>query len=1225
MLAEVGSQALASGDAGTASSALREALGLWRGPAYAEFESRGALGAEASRLELLRLDAVRDRITADLALPDSSSAVGELDDLVRRYPTHEAFWALLMRALYRDGRQADALQAYLRARTALVEELGIEPGPALQRVHGQVLDQNPALGSGVQRFLPAQPAVVDAPAIGASGIDGGRALAPERRRVTILVVDLESDNATDGLADLEDREASLDGLRAVVVEAAAEFGGQTMWTVGPQCLVAFGVPSAHDDDAIRATQSAVVIRDRVAERFEGARVRAALATGNALAAEMRVSGPPVSEAVTRVGRLDFDHISVDATTRRLTQHIAQYTKDLPWSMLLELSVTSAQARAVSSTPFVGRAAELDVLTAAMAATAKSAGIHVVTVVGEPGMGKSRLVGEFAQRVSGVVQSLTGRCRPYGDAATLAPLVDLLCARADIHEGDPAEVISAKVRSVLPAREADQLAHGLLRLLGGETSGSTSRSGSFESWSRFLELLAAPAPALVIIEDLHWASDVWCEFLEDLFARGMDGRLLLVVTARPELWHERPHWPAGPIASTTFRLAPLTDAETTSLVASVGGGLAASVRAGLVARSAGVPLYAEEFARLMMQRTGPSAGDSDDIPDAIAAVLQARLDSLSSTQRRVLECAAVAGDPFWADQMAAISDQPNARSDLNGLAQRGFVTRSRDAIRQGDIGYSISHELVRRAAYDRLTRAVRAHTHLAVATWWQEFAGDRFGEFSERIGYHGATAHDLAVLSGEHAIAEAARPLACRGLMVTAEALHALDVPTCLRLLERAMPLADDGTEEWNRLRTRYAEALADDGQYDRCEEVVADLLPVLEATNDRMRVDAAVALLLAQFNLGHDLEPSVAAFQRAREELPPGVESARATAMLAMTHVIRQTTDSMRAAIVMAEEAIRLAAIDNVDLGTAHIARGRARLALGDQDGMEELERGLSQVSAFDPVLAIVGGRQWLAGALHHWRGPRAEWQARRGLAEMAETRGLASLVSMGAAEEVRVLAELGLLREAIAAADALDVGAQAQMRWAVVQRALALLDLGELTESTVAQVLATPPADPTDLRHVLGVALVAAASAAQAERFDQVRRILAELGSWEPYLDRDGAVELVPRLVRTARAAGVADLISDLSTIPQNGTPLRRYLAAHVSGQLAAMRGDHPTAAASFTEALTGWIEFGAAYETAYARIELASALNDTAADGLKSRAATDFVAMGMPPVPWDIAMLTG
>jgi hypothetical protein len=398
------------------------------------------------------------------------------------------------------------------------------------------------------------------------------------------------------------------------------------------------------------------------------------------------------------------------------------------------------------------------------------------------------------------------------------------------------------------------------------------------------------------------------------------------------------------------------------------------------------------------------------------------------------------------------------------------------------------------------------------------------------------------------------------------------------------------------------------------------LLTELEATNNPLRVDAAVALLVAQFNLGVAIEPAVAALQRARDELEPGVGSARATALLAMTHVMAQTGDSMRAALELAEAATQLAAIDGVDLGTTHIVRGRARLGLGDAGGMEELEFGLSHPSSYDPILAIVGGRQWLAGALHHWRGPQAEWKARRELAELAAIKGFSSLISMGSAEEVRVLAELGELRAAIGRADSLNVGEQAQLRWALVQRALALMDFGELDDTTVEQVLAAPPADSGDLRHNLGVALVASGFAIATGRTNKVREILATLGSWEPYLDRDGAVELMPRLVRTARTAGVIDLVRDMPDIPQNGTPLRRVLAAHVGGQLRILCGDRPTATTLLTQALEGWQELAARYEAAYARAELAAVLDESVAATERQRAMAEFSSMGMPPVPWDL-----
>ncbi len=196
----------------------------------------------------------------------------------------------------------------------------------------------------------------------------------------------------------------------------------------------------------------------------------------------------------------------------------------------------------------------------------------------------------------------------------------------------------------------------------------------------------------------------------------------------------------------------------------------------------------------------------------------------------------------------------------------------------------------------------------------------------------------------------------------------------------------------------------------------------------------------------------------------------------------------------------------------SYVVRGRARLGLGDGGGVAELEEWLEQVVLHESATTALGCRQWLAGALHHWRGPAAEWHARQDLEALAQARGLQVITSMGIAENVRVLYELGKLRQAIELADTIGAIPDAQPRWAAVQRALALLDLGQLGSADICAVAATPPADDGDLRHVLGSALVHAGAAMARHEPGQAADVLRRLGDAQRFAERDGAVELLPR-----------------------------------------------------------------------------------------------------------------
>jgi hypothetical protein len=263
--------------------------------------------------------------------------------------------------------------------------------------------------------------------------------------------------------------------------------------------------------------------------------------------------------------------------------------------------------------------------------------------------------------------------------------------------------------------------------------------------------------------------------------------------------------------------------------------------------------------------------------------------------------------------------------------------------------------------------------------------------------------------------------------------------------------------------------------------------------------------------------------------------------------------------------------------GMAHVVRGRARLAAGDERGLEEMVEGIALSREHDPTYVTACAEGYLPGAMHHWRGPDAEMQARAESEAHATSRGVTYWTAFSASEHIRCLAESGRLREAIAVADAIESeGDPGPKRWAVVQRALALVDLDELDADTVSRVRATPPSAPDDLRHVLGVALVEAAWAPA-----DVPDIIERLGDLQAFVARDGAAELVPRLIRIAQDAGL-----DVEALrhPPGTTPLARAIAAHANGLI-------DQSASTLEEAAAAWEAMGFRTEARHARQDAATA----------------------------------
>ena len=1185
-----GHEALAGGDPVAAATALSAGLALWRGPAFAEFGGCATLDAEGARLEQLRLDALQWRIEAELADGVIAPPVGELEALVREHPTREGLWALLMRALYRTGRQADALDAYRRARRALVEELGIEPGRQLRETERLVLAHDPSLDSppsaptrrvavSAPEPLPVPRAVPEPQAVSSAEPEP----AAERRWVVVAVVELPG-----GAADPEQVAEQNRAFRDHVRDRVVAYGGVVCAVTGGTIVAIFGAPVAHEDDAVRAVRA---VRAAIRDWPLGPAPRGGVSAGEVVVTGEvpggAVSGLPLTKADRLRTLAQPGDLIVDESVRPLLRPTEAEPVPDAEPPAWRLTGLAAAGPAAAAARFVGRSRDLAVLRAAFDKTAEERAPQLVTILGEAGIGKSRLAAELRQALEtydGDVLWRVGYCRPYGDGTSLSALADIVKAHAGITDTDTTETAMAKIRAALPKGERRDLEPRLAPLVGADPGVTQSRFESFAAWRRFIEIIAVRAPAVLVIEDLHWAAPMLLDFLEDLVAGVADVPVLVVATARPELLDSRPGWGAD---AATMRLSPLPEPDVAAILDALLGATPGDGPGELVARCGGVPLYAEQFAQLAAQQDAPA------VPPTLAAVIGARLDTLSREHRAVLQTAAVAGSPFWADEMGALTAAPaeSIAAALNALVRRQFLRRINPSSRPGHAEFVFWHDLVRDAAEGRLTRLDRARRHVAVAQWWEAAASERSGEFADRIAHHAGTAHDLATAAGDAELAMRASGPACEAAAAAGARLLGIDTAGALRLLARALELSDQQSPLRARILCWYGTALSDARQFERAESVLTAAVQLLERLDDPLRVDAIMFQLLVFFALGRDWGPGVKAALRAAEALPPSREAARILSALAMTELIGQSSGSLRNAISFADRAIAMAASHGTGGDAlARVVRGRARLSLGDGGGMDELEPGLDEVLRYESGSLAIGARMWFAGALHHWRGPTAERKARQELEVLAESRGLQFITSMSIAEEVRVLYELGCFDEAIALAERIhEADVEAQPRWGTVQRALALLDTGALDDATVEDVRRAPPADEGDLRHILGVALVCAAAATHRGHPAQAVTLLRELGDPQRFVDRDGAVELLPRLVRTAIAAGCPETVTGLREIAAVPTPLRLQIAATVDGLIEEIHGRPAAAAEHLRDAASGWEALDYRVEAAFTHADLA------------------------------------
>ena len=575
-------------------------------------------------------------------------------------------------------------------------------------------------------------------------------MSEQRRLVTVVFADVVGSTALAEELDAEDVRALFTRYYALANEVIVAHGGIVAKLLGDGVLAVFGVPVAHGDDAQRAIDAALRLRDAVSRdtALQRLQLRIGVNTGEVLANE-DASGEIVGDAVNVAARVaaaagEGEILAADVTHRAATaiaygeaRDISAKGKSQPvrvWPATAHTEATGA------TTPFVGRADDLAQLELVARRAFHDRHPHLVTVTAPAGTGKTRLARELRTGLPAGSRYAHAQCPPYGQTLAFAPLRELLVGALDLSSDVPPDDLRRQVGAVLDGPEAVRDAILVAQTVAPEASpDDLDRDRVVAAWRRLFVRLSADSPLLVVIEDLHNAADSLLDLVEQIAQPTVDAAIVVLCLARPELLQRRPAWGGGARNSLNLALGPLTDTDIAALVANL---LEVepppSLRDLVVERAAGNPFFAEELVRALLDRGPIDLSDAGAVaralralPETVQATLLARIDMLPPEERGVLQAAAVVGRTFDQSTLRVVSELPGSAIDgaLARLVERELVSKV------GELAYGFRNALVRDVAYGMLPRARRSRDHARIAQRLQATAGERVEELAGLIGAH----------------------------------------------------------------------------------------------------------------------------------------------------------------------------------------------------------------------------------------------------------------------------------------------------------------------------------------------------------------------------------------------------------------------------------------------------------------------------------------------------------
>ncbi|MGH3063045.1 MAG: AAA family ATPase, partial [Gaiellaceae bacterium] len=658
-----------------------------------------------------------------------------------------------------------------------------------------------------------------------------------RKTVTVVFSDIANFTPLGEALDPEVMRTVMEQYYAVVRRELERHGGTVEKFIGDAAMAVFGIPTVHDDDALRAVRAAVDLRtalgglNKELEETHGVRlaIRTGVNTGEVVAGDPTdrqsfATGAAVATAQRLEAAARSGEILLGDSTYRLVSNAVLVEPMEPlelkgkaepvptWRLLGVVEGAPPFPRRLD-TPMVGREEELAALETELDAADRERRCRLATIVGPAGIGKSRLGNEVFSATRGRATTLVGRCLEYGEGITYWPLRGiLLSATGSLTQEGIAQFLEG-------AEDADRIAN---RLAGAVGSEDAPPSGEETFWAvrRFLEHMAQERPIILGIDELQWAEPTFLDLLEYLVGWTTDAPVLVLGLARPELLEHRPTW--NTTSSLVVALEPLSGDDSKRLVEALGAEIDESERERILAGAEGNPLFVEQMLALAVEGSRAEA-----IPPTIHALLAARLDRLPGEERAVLERAAVIGREFTAGAVNSLSGDQPVGSTLLSLVRRDLIEPDRSLI-SGDDGFRFRHILIRDEAYLGVAKASRAELHERYGDWLSRSAG----ELDEIIGYHleqafryrqelGSADDSLSAQAGER-LARAGRRAVGRG-----------DLPAAVTLLTRAAALLPDSHEQRREILPILGGALMRTGDFTRAERFLDEALESAKAAGDR--------------------------------------------------------------------------------------------------------------------------------------------------------------------------------------------------------------------------------------------------------------------------------------------------------------------------------------------------------------------------------------------------------